>query len=417
MLLVYSFHRFISRQINFVIYLDDFFRIQDYAYYIIITKAFWFEGFGNVYKLSFQQQALSTYIGSMIYLAMPLGTTPIALVVWFPFAYAARFSIALSYTLWIAFSIGVLFIALWNVGRYVFQSKKQPLLPITLSLVTVFSLTSFFAIIFGQTSVLAAGLLIHLIYIVHKATEESESYNGLLVSLLIFGLGIKPTYLALGLGLLMIYGMWRQALYSVALVIVVIIGLTPMLTVEWVPSYFHQLGMFSRGDIPDVYAWAFAPDTMNIFSSAFQKIIGNDLASLVSYAVTCSVCLCIIGFDLLSKIIGKPTDQLCFLRVTKEQLFILFVGSYLLFAPYAGSYEDVLLLPVFITVLLVGNTPSLTNYKSIALVFVLSIILSHNTFPPDKPLWLLWMIKALILLCMLSFCRFSCEGGREGCLK
>jgi hypothetical protein len=408
-LLVYGFHRFISRQIEFVTYLNEFFRIQDYAYYIIMTKAFWFEGSGNIYELSFQQQALSAHIGSRIYLAMPLGIVPIGLVVWFPFAYAACFSMALSYTLWVAFSVGVLFAALWNVGRYVFQRNKRPLLPITLSLVTVFSATTFVSIYLGQTSVLAVGLLIHLIYFMHKATEESQSYNGLLIPLLILGLGIKPTYLALGLGLLMIYGKWRLVLYSVALVIVVITGLTPMLSVDWVPSYFHQLGIFSLKEIPDVYAWAFVPDTMNIFSSAFQRIIGNDLASLVSHAVTCSVYTGVVGFSILAKIRGKSTDRLSFLRVTKEQLFILVVGSYLLFAPYAGGYEDVLLLPVFVTVLLVGNTPHLTNYKSLALVFVLFVILLHNFFPSDKPLWLFWILKAVLIACMLNFCRFLQE--------
>ena len=92
MLLIYCFHRFISQQIDFVACLKGYLKIQDYAYHIILVKAFWFDGFGNIYDVYFQQQALSSYIGSHINAVMPLGITPIALVVWFPFAYVARFS-------------------------------------------------------------------------------------------------------------------------------------------------------------------------------------------------------------------------------------------------------------------------------------------------------------------------------------
>jgi hypothetical protein len=96
MLLIYCFHRFISQQIDFVACLKGYLKIQDYAYHIILVKAFWFDGFGNIYDVYFQQQALSSYIGSQINKVMPLGITPIALVVWFPFAYVARFNMYVS---------------------------------------------------------------------------------------------------------------------------------------------------------------------------------------------------------------------------------------------------------------------------------------------------------------------------------
>jgi len=81
-----------------------------------------------------------------------------------------------------------------------------------------------------------------------------------------------------------------------------------------------------------------------------------------------------------------------------------------LFAPYAGGYEDILILSVFITLFLVGNSPNLTNYKSIALICILFIILLHNVFPPKKLLWFFWLLKALILGNMLYFCKFQKEG-------
>jgi len=404
-LLTLCFHYFISEQIDFVTYSNGNYKIQDYAYYIIIAKAFWFEGFGNIYEIYFHQQALSMHIGAQIYYVMPLGITPIALVVWLPFAYIARFSMSLSYTLWSAFSVWVLFAALWNVFRYAFQLKKLALLPITLSFVTLFSLPILLSIYAGQTSVLAAGLLIHLIYILHRTATKSQSDNWLLIALLIFMLGIKPPHMALGLGLLMIYGRWRDALYSVVLILVVIIGATPMLSVEWVSSYFKILPIYSRKDIPDIYAWSISLGTMNIFRSAYRSIIGENIAIFISFVVTYIVYLSVVGVSVLSKIRGKSIDKLSPLTVTEEQLFVLLVANYLLFAPYAGGYEDILFLPIFIMVLLCGNTPPLTSWKSLTLSFILFVILLHTLFPPNKPLWLLWLLKALILGYMFNCCR------------
>ena len=405
LLLTFCFHSLISQKIEFVSYSNGKLRIQDYAYHIIITRAFWFDSFGDIYKLTFQQQALSVYVGTSIYNVMPIGITPIALVVWFPFAYVAGFSMALSYTLWVTFSIGILSTALWRVRRYVIQVKKLELLPITLSLVTIFSATTFFAIIHGQTSVLAAGLLIYLIYFVHKTAESFKTDSWLPILFIIFLLGIKPTYLALGLSLLIIYGRWRETLYSIFTVFVLLMGITPMLTLKWVPSYLNLLQMYSHGNFSEFYAWAIVPKTMNIFRSAFGKIIGNNLAGLVSTIVNCCIFIGVIGYSIFVKIRENLRDQFSPIRITKEQALILLAACYLLFAPYAGAYEDVLFLPVFSTVLLVGKTPDLTNYKSLVLIFALCIILFQSCFPPDKPLWLFWILKALIFGYVLNFFR------------
>ena len=404
-LLTLCFHYFISEQIEFVTYSNGNLRIQDYAYHIIITKAFWFDGFGDIYKLSFQQQALSAYIGSQIYTVMPLGITPIALVIWLPFAYVARFSMALSYTLWITFSLGILSTALWSIVRNFYRNKNLPILPITLSFVTLFSATTFRALQLGQTSVLAAGLLIHLIYFVHKTAKQSKSNNLLIISLVIFILGMKPTYIALGLGLLMIYGMWWKAIYSVAIVFVLLMGITPFFTTKWVSSYLNLLQMYSLGKFPEFYAWAIAPETMNIFRSAFRKFTGDHIAGMISNTVLYCVYIGVVGLSIRLEIKDISINKLNLTVFSKDQLFIILVGSYLLFAPYAGAYEDVLILPVFLTVLIVGNTPTLTNYKSLVSIFALFVTLLHSYFPPDKPLLLFWSLKALIIGYMLYFCR------------
>ena len=398
-LLVCLFHRFISRQIDFVTYSPGDFQIQDYAYHIILAKAFWFDGFGNIYDLYFQQQALSAHVGSQIFTVMPIGVTPLALFVWFPFAYVARFSMAVSYTLWIIFSVSILLVALWSVGRYVFQKQNRPpILPIMLSIVTVFSATIYFAIILGQTSVLASGLLVYLILIVYKATNRQKSGNVVVISLLICALGMKPPYVALGLGLLLIYGMWRETLYSLAIILALLMVITPILTVEWVNSYLNLLRIYSHGEFSELYAWSIEPEKMNIFRSAFRNFIGDNIAALISNFVIYGIYIAVVGLSVLVIIRGKSIDQLTMLKVTKGQLFVLLVMSYLLFAPYANGYEDVLLLSVFVMVLLHKSTLPLTNYKSFASACFLIVILYR---PLGKPLLLFWTLKALILGYML----------------
>jgi hypothetical protein len=151
------------------------------------------------------------------------------------------------------------------------------------------------------------------------------------------------------------------------------------------------------------------PETMNIFRSAFRNFIGDNIAGLVSSAVSYSVYTGIVGLGILSIVRGKSIDKLYMINLSKNQLFVLLLASYLLFAPYATAYEDVLFLPVFFTVLLTGNTPDLTDYKSLVLIFSLFVILLHSYFPPNKPLWLFWLLKTLILVYMLYFCRCSLE--------
>ena len=96
-------------------------------------------------------------------------------------------------------------------------------------------------------------------------------------------------------------------------------------------------------------------------------------------------------------------EQLSNFRVTKYQLFILLIASYLLFAPYVGGYEDILFVVVFVVVLLVGQTLKLTNYRGLTLFFMLFLILMHNSFPHTKPLWLFWIFKAVIFGYMIKF--------------
>ena len=403
----YFFHRFLSKKIEFVIYDNGYLRIQDYAYHIIITKAFWFDGFGNIYDLTFQQKALSSYVGSRINTVMPLGITPLALFIWFPFAYVARFNMALSYTLWTFFSITTLLAGLWNLARHVLESNKIDLLPALFLLTVLFSALTCLAIYIGQTSVIATGLLVYLICIVHKNSEESKQKNKIFIPMLIFLMGIKPPYIAIGLGLLAIYGLWMQILISLVAVGIALVLVTPILTLDWIPSYFCLIRMYSIGKIPDVYAWSIKPHTMNIFRSAFRHFFADKVLSLISSFVIYSVYICVVGFSILSQKRYIISKRFTSFRPSKGFLFVLLIGSYLLFAPYANVYEDVLLIVIFATVIIYGKCTRLLNYKSLVLFIILNSILYHKFFPPDKPLWLFWVFKAVIIVYMINCCRFQ----------
>lgn len=410
-ILIFSFHYLVSEKIKFVTYTEDHnqstfsFIIQDYAYHMILIKTFWFEGFGDIYKLSFQQGALSRYIGSRMNLAMLIGITPIALVIWLPFAFVANYSIALSYTLWMAFSLYILFSGIWRIFRKFYGIGRLPLLPVLLIIMTVLSYLMITTVYLGQTAIFASGLLIHMIFYVHEKKEKSNSASFISALALIFLSGIKPVYLILSLGLVIIYGLWLEALYALLIVFLFLIGITPLLTLDWIPSYLIMLQIYNTDKFPQAYAWAYAPESMDIFRSAFRNMIGDFSANLISNMVTFFSYISVIVYSITQKMRHKLHCKM----ITQEQIFIIFVAVYLLFAPYANGCEDLILLPIFIIVLISGNIPKLTDYKSLISILSLYTICLYRYLPFSNLIWIFWILKLVLLSCMVYFCRYSAQ--------
>ena len=376
--------------------------VQDFAYHIIIIKNFWFNDFGDIYKLEFQKKSLSKHIKTRIDYVMPLGITPIALLIWFPFAYISNYSIALSYTLWIACSLLILYSSLWYIIIDLFKEKKPPFLLSILFILTLFSPAFLGALFLGQTSIFASGMIIHLLRFLRKKNKTTRW----IPYLILFSLGIKPVYSIIAFGILIIYQKWREAFVSVIIIIFYLILITPLITIEWVGSYINLLQMYSSGRFPKSYAWSIVPHTMNIFRSAFTNVIGDIYSNLISSLITIVTYFFVITYSIIN-LKNNTKGRNFFKSISNEQALLILIGGYLLFAPYANAYEDFLVLPVLVILALSGIVPKLSIFQSTLFAIAFFIILSQSCLNTKNFLWFLWIVKAAIFLLIYFFFCFE----------
>ena len=401
---VIFYHSFFSSKLELIKYNKDnnfvYFKVQDYAYHILIVKSFWFENFGDIYKLDFQQKALSSYLGSDISLAMPLGITPVALMVWLPFAYLANFSMALSYSFWSSVSLILLFFSLWKFLRKRYQENKTISLPFYLVIVSIFSPAAFGALLLGQTSIFAVGLIVLIIDYVMEKKEKRKNLLGIAyISILVFMVGIKPTYLVIAFGLLAIYGMWKEAFFSGFFLLAYFIAISFLLGIDWVFTYKNLLEMYNSGNFPQVYSWSIVPGTMNIFRSAFANIVGDNIGVKISNSITIGIYFIVLFYITLIQLgkIGKN------FKIGKKQVFILLLSSYLLFAPYAGSYEDMFFIVLFLMLFQGRKLPRLIEYKGLIIALLTMLVLSQVIINTKKIMWILWTVKFIIISVVMFY--------------
>jgi hypothetical protein len=391
----------ISPRIGFAGFGQNSFYLQDYAYHVILTKQFWFDGGGDIYALDFQRRALSVFLGRPAPVAMPVGATPIMLIVWLPFAWAARFSLALSYSLWMTFSVGALFLALWKIFKRSSPPEDRQTLPVVLCGLTVFSLAGVSTMLVGQTAAFAAAAFSLVLYRLTAASPAKSLHpmDWPLVMLVVLS-GLKPPYLMIGFGLLWVYGRWREVFFAGTIFLLVLLALTPGLTAGWPASYFKTLQMYGGGEFPEVYGWSIVPHTMNVLRNAISAWTGDGRAAVISSIVSGLVFLTIMVISLFRSI-WPPARR--------PKLAVALVAACLLFAPYLGAYEDLLMIPAFVAVLLTGRTPPFFSAPGLTIAAALFICLLHAVpgLGRNWP-WAFWALKFSVLMPMLWY-----AGGRS----
>jgi hypothetical protein len=209
--------------------------------------------------------------------------------------------------------------------------------------------------------------------------------------------GMKPPYLIIGFVILLIYGRRREFLASVVTVMMLAAALTPLMTPEWPRSYISTLQMYGSGNFPDVYAWSIAPWTMNIFRSAVAGFIGDRTAAALSSAISAVVLSVMAIFFLL-----RPSPH----TARASQAAVAVIACCLLFSPNSGAYEDILLIPAFVAVMVNGAAPPLLSLKGMAIAGALLLSLLHNV--PGLGLnhyrlWIFFIPKLLVLAGMVYY--------------
>jgi len=85
------------------------------------------------------------------------------------------------------------------------------------------------------------------------------------------------------------------------------------------------------------------------------------------------------------------------------QCVILLIGGCLLFSTHSGTYEDLLLVPVFAAVGLSGGALRLKNWPSIFICVCLVFIMSLHVFFEIEWRWILFILKTTVLVAMMVF--------------
>jgi len=378
-------------------------RISDYAYYLLFVRAFWFEGISSIYNLDSNIAVLSQFLGGgMKPLPMPLGDTPLVLIFWFPFSCLSFISFDLAQAAWVSFSLQLFFTEIFLLS--IVMIKREYVERIGFFLLLAVSIGSFDlvqSVALGQTSIFASGALLYLGRKYFSDNIAEKPGIDLCSVFLLFGLSIKLHYLCFALGLLLLRGRFRTACTGVVISLFGTLLITLRLDPTWVLDYLSNLKVFASANIPEVYAHAFSPQSMNLFSSAFSFVLGRKLSILISNAVLILIFGSVFFFSLIHHRFLEKFPRIAYKSFRDGGVFLL-LAAYLLFSPYAGFYEDLFLIAAVFMFITWCGPEKFTLGMSLFFSLFLVVLLNHNIFPEKYPMLVFWLIKAMFFFYLLS---------------
>ncbi len=397
-LLAVFFHHTITPRMGFIHLSHDTFGLQDYAYHIILTEHLLVKRQVNIYDPDTQMKVLSSYMNSAINVAMPVGATPVAFFLWIPFAIISHYQLSLSYTVWMMVSFLILAVSLWKIFRWQFSSGEPQYAPLLFIFLSFFSVVGFVTIILGQTSILAAGLISLLIYYLHNNRTSDDYKQRVLISVLAVFVALKPNYMIIGFGLLLIYKKGWEFILALGILLLLLLAMTPLLTIDWPGSYLKSVQMYLSGNFPAFYGWSVASETMSTFAGTFGSTFGRRNANCISLFI-----LVLSWLWIAWSILRFSVPGLSGFTLNQLQCLILLIAGCLLFSTHSGAYEDLLLTPVFVAVGLSGRAPRLKSRGSIFICFCLVFIMSFYVFSQTEWNGLIFVLKTVVLVLMMVF--------------
>ncbi len=373
--------------------------LYDFTYYIVVVRDYLQGATASPYRFESQIASLSALYQTRIRTAMPVAVNPTALLIWAPFAWLATFSIPWANTVWLTFSLGVLFFSWQQAAQYLRARYRGRLALYGMGLyLGVFSATMYDAVCHGQTPLLACGLYTLLIVETLRARQGGETPRRWLFYLIFFGLSMKITYLAITALFLFVMGFRADAILATLAVGAATLAVGLWRGMGLIGDYVTQLNLYASLDLPAYYAPSF-PTHMNNFTGAWRQVFGPQLAASLSSVLFAAGALAVMGLSY-----WKTRSSAGWLRLFSGELlgFSCF-ALFLLFIPHLGAYDELVLLVAFTVALLAG-----TAFFPDGLVFLrrpgillelalLFVLLNHKVFPLTSLIWFLWLIKVYFL--------------------
>ena len=367
--------------------------IADGAYYLAFAKAYWFEGVKTIYLPESHIKILSSLFNQPINQAMPLGISPVAMLVFLPFAALSLKSIETGVSAWNAFQLVLFLVVLVTLYLNVFSSRsaRYRVLFVLIFLLTLTTAAIIDAIRLGQTSLLATSLFLYLLYELYLAQEKKREIRTWVVVTVGLVLAIKPTYFLFFVGLLAVNKLWRLLTISIVVSGLVAFAVGLPMGINWPLDYFASLSVFTSPNPPAIYGNAFSFTNQILFRNVFSGLFGDKLVLILSQLLP-------LMFFLLFTLLGLRSKETGWLKY-----FVGIVGAYYLFTPYVGAYEGLLIVSLVIGSLLFNKDLSVFSISLYVLSFLmLYSVLDRVVFFPVNILWVFELVCFVVLVLTLS---------------
>ncbi len=375
------------------------FRISDLHYRLAVIRAFWTGEVPTIYRFEYQKAAVENAYGVDLTGAMPFGDTPTALLVYLPLSFSGTPDFLAAHAVWVSVSLVILF---YMVGKILKPAEKNGAsLPVILLLCCVFAFSyeTVRAVILGQMAPMGCALILLLLHEIGVASDTGKPLRRGRVYAAIFVLSVKAPYLVIGVGILFLFGFFHEAIVSFLVVACAVAGMALWKGSGFLADWLDQLQVFSSPVVQESYASGFVYATMVTLNSVFRQLRYGHSVIPVCHAILLAGTVAIFSMGALAHR-SLPTRSGGDGRTIPRRLAIALIGLPLLFLPYLGGYEDLLLLVPFCIVLSEKDPQSRNEGKVLfllLLLFLAGLLLNHNTFPAWKPIALLWLIKLVVI--------------------
>lgn len=372
-------------------------QILDFAYHWAIVRGFWWHDTGGISSAGALIAALTPLLGAPPPAVMPNPMSPTIVMVWLPLALLPIAWLREAYLLWLSFSIALCAAAFAMTFGLKCRRRQRFLAVIAVFFVAV---SPVFAngVILGQTTACVLGVLLLIVKGIHRAEKISLRSDLLLAGALSI-LSVKLPYLLIGVGLLGIFHRWRAIFYGVALIILLVLIASVWADPGWLGEYVLVMQSYSRRDFSaGGFVWGDYGATTPTVTTMLRPVVSSQMLGFFSFGAAVGAAVVVAKLVLRP----QPLDRGDVLLVG----VITLVGTYLLFAPYLGSYEDLLLLLPVVVLYLVAGDPRVRLLQNAALVVALGSLYS-DFFPLAVGVFL----KALTLVLLLL--TYRSDAGRE----
>lgn len=365
---------------------------SDFFYHHLFMKSFWTGSVRTIYQLPSQLQILSEYAKTSIGTAMPVGMTPIYLLLWIPLLLVGK-DINLACSLWMGISFSLLF-----VGLIVFWDRFPKSRGLPLSLLVASALVSHHVVVslaLGQTAFFAVGLLLLLYFSSNQNHSHSTAFGH---SLLLAGLAVKPPYFLFGTAILLMQKRFKELFWGLMMLLVAIALLTLWLGGSWITDYLQQIDTYLTVPVASEYAQSVLSGRENSFAMLLQSFLSTEKSLWLSNLLWISLSLLALLSGFLNSLKVK------FLTKSAPFFCVFLIAAYILLAPYVGEYEEIVLLAAVVIAVSERQNKPLRFIEGIGLAAIFFALFNRQLLFSDLSLYVIWSLKAAICLYSALIC-------------